>query len=307
MLTKSGSLRITWISACMNVLLGLIKCVVGWAVNSKALFADGLHSLVDLSTDMVVIVGLKLAAKPEDASHPYGHQRFASLATLLIAFFLLSFCIGLIHTSVRGLLVPMPVSVGWAALSVAGISLIVKEWLFSRTRKIARREKSRLTMANAWHHRIDSISSLVVLIALIAVSVGGPAWYFLDNVVGMVLGGWLGAQSIKMLVDACKDLVDAAPETEIINDLREHVLQVPGAVAYHQFRVRRLGDMLTLDLHLQVEPDLTVGQGHEIAGQVKDLILAKHPEVIEVLVHLEPADEHHIKDHGVHDNRNDTG
>jgi cation diffusion facilitator family transporter len=302
-LAKTRSLWISWVSVWLNVSLGILKCAVGLWVNSKALVADGLHSLVDLSTDIAAILGLTWAARPPDGTHPYGHQKFSSLATLFISMVLMVFCVGLIYTSVAGLVTPSPVSPEWPALAAAGLSLAVKEWLFWRTRAIARQERSLLVMANAWHHRTDSISSLVVFAALLAVILGGDRWQFLDKGVGLGLGMWLAVEAVKMLWHSSSDLLDAAPNEAVISDLREHILPVPGAVAYHNFRVRRVGDWLTVDLHLQVAPALTVAEGHEIARRVKEDILGKHPEVADVLVHVEPADARHVKQAGVHDRK----
>ncbi len=301
MASKTHSLRITWVSLWLNIGLGVLKCVVGLWANSRALIADGLHSLVDLSTDIVAILGLTLAAKPVDGTHPYGHQKLSSLAGLFISVFLLVFCAGLILNSIRGMLVGEAVAPGGSAMVVAAVSLIAKEWLFRRTREIATQERSQLAMTNAVHHRADSVSSLLVLAALIAIGLGGPAWHMLDKGLGLILGAWLGGEGIRMFLRACQELIDTAPEEAVIGDLREHVLQVNGALAYHQFRARRLGDMLMLDLHLQVDPNQTVAQGHAIAEQVKAIILDNHPEVLEVLVHVEPADERNLEPRGVHD------
>lgn len=270
-------------------------------VNSKALIADGLHSLVDLSTDLAALVGLKMASKPQDENHPYGHHKFSSLSTLFISATLLLFCAVLIYTSLKGLVEGLPVSPEWPALLAAGLSLVVKEWLFWRTRAIAKAEKSQLLMANAWHHRTDSISSLLVFVALLAVAFGGQQLSFLDKSVGIILGAWMGVEGMKMLLGACNDLLDTAPKEEIINDLREHVMAVEGVRAYHQFRVRRVGDMLEADVHIQVDASLTVEAGHDLATRVRALILENHPEVVDLLVHVEPAVDEHIKDAGVHD------
>lgn len=298
---KSRGVAVTWLSLWLNIVLGVAKCGIGLWVNSQALMADGLHSLVDLSTDVAALLGLKMAAKPRDENHPYGHHKFASLSTLFIAVVLVLFCLGLIYASVDGLIEDAPVSPEWPALAAAVVSLVVKEWLFWKTRAVAKEEKSRLIMANAWHHRTDSVSSLVVFAALLAVTLGGQSWSFLDKAVGLILGVWMGAEGIKMLLAACNDLLDAAPNRRIINDLREHVLPVEGVLAYHQFRVRRVGDRLEADVHIQVESTLTVEKGHEIAGHVRDHILQKHPEVVDVLVHVEPAEGRHLRQEGVSD------
>jgi len=293
------SLRVTYLSLALNVLLSIAKCAIGFWVNSKAIIADGLHSFSDLSTDMAAVLGLKMASKPKDENHPYGHHKFASLSSLFIAVVLLGFCSGLIYASFRALFEELPVDPEWPAVLVALASILVKEWLFWRTRSIAIRERSRLLMANAWHHRTDSVSSLLVLFALLAVLLGGQDWAFLDKAVGVVLGCYLAFEGLKILVQSCSDLLDTAPENDIVNDLREHILTVEGVVAYHEFRARRVGDMFEVDFHLQVDPALTVEAGHRIARAVKVKMFEKHPELIGVLVHIEPANEQHIRDEGV--------
>jgi cation diffusion facilitator family transporter len=292
---------ISWLSLGINLVLGSLKCAVGLVAQSQALIADGFHSLVDMSTDLAALFGLRMAAKPQDGNHPYGHHKFASLSTLFIAVILLAFCLGLAITAVRELIAGVNTVPGPLALVVALLSLIVKEWLFWATRRVARREKSRLVMINAWHHRTDSLSSLLVCVALVAVTLGGPSWAVLDKGLALLLAGWLGFEGLKMFFQACNDLLDAAPEAALINDLREHILPTPGVVAYHQFRARRVGDMIEVDLHLQVKSTLTVEEGHAIAKQVKANILARHPEVIDVLIHLEPADPEHLREEGISD------
>ncbi|MDP0496731.1 MAG: cation diffusion facilitator family transporter [Verrucomicrobiota bacterium JB024] len=298
---KQEGLSVTWLSVWMNIALGALKCAIGLAAHSAALLADGLHSLVDLSTDVVALFGLKMAAKPRDDNHPYGHHRFASLSSLFIGLALLGFCVGLIISSLHQLVDGDSADPAWPALAAAAVSLVAKEWLFLRTRRIAHKEKSRLLLANALHHRTDSLSSALVLVALLAILLVGPQLAFLDKLVGIILGGWLGLEAMKIIVHTCNDLLDTAPDRAVINDIREHILPVPGAVAYHQFRVRRVGDMLDVDLHLQVDGELSVEAGHEIARKVRDNILSRHKEVLDVLIHVEPASEEHLREVGVSD------
>ena len=299
-------LFVTWLSMAMNVLLGIIKVAIGFIVNSTALMADGLNSLTDLSTDIAAIIGLKMAAKPRDENHPYGHHRFATLSSLFIGLSLLGFCVWLIYQSAEQLLDDGPVDPSWPALLAAGVSLVIKEWLYWRTRRIAERTKSRLLLANATHHRTDSLSSLLVFIALLAIVIGGQSLNFVDKVAGIILGAWLGMEAIRILVRASNDLLDRAPDEDVINDIREHILPVDGVVAYHQFRARYSGDKLDVDLHLQVQPDLTVAEGHEIASSVRQNILDRHKEVIDVLIHVEPAQGGHLDESGVSGRAEDT-
>jgi cation diffusion facilitator family transporter len=299
-------LVVAWLSLTINLGLAAVKIGVGFVATSQALIADGLHSLADLSSDIAVLAGLKFAAKPGDADHPYGHHKFASLACLFIAAFLLIFCGFLIWNSAHSLLDNTEEVPGWAALAVALVALVVKESFFHYATAQARRLKSRVLAASALDHRADALASLLVVIAIAATHLGGPSFAFLDKAVGLALGGYLFVLGSKILRQACADLLDTAPAVEIINDLREHILAVPGALAYHNFRARRVGDLFDVDLHLQVDPQLTVEQGHEIARQVKLAIHTQHPEVLEVLVHLEPAVPGHLKEVGVHDRQSHT-
>lgn len=293
--------RVTWIGLSINLMLGLVKTCAGWWLGSKALIADGMHSLLDLLTDIAVLIGLSMARVPEDEGHHFGHHKFASLAKFFVGGFLLLFAVGLVFSALLGFHsgVKSP-DAGIAAL-VAVISLVVKEGLFWWTRGVAKLIKSDLLMANAWHHRTDSISSLGVAVALIGVWLGGESWAFLDGAVTLVLGCYLVFESGKIFRGACADLLDAAPAREIVEDFREHILSTPGALAYHDFRVRRVGDVFEVDLHLQVAPDLTVEKGHEIARDVKYRLLNMHPEVSKVLVHVEPANNEHIIERGISD------
>ncbi|MFP4156673.1 MAG: cation diffusion facilitator family transporter [Opitutales bacterium] len=294
-------IRTTQVGLVLNLLLGFVKCVAGWWLGSKALLADGAHSLLDLLTDIAVLLGLAMADKPEDDNHLYGHHKFASLAKFFVGAVLLLFSLALVVSAVfdfRQGAAAVPKAGPAVLIALAG--LVIKEALYWWTRAVARRTHSDLLMANALHHRMDSLSSVGVAAALFGVWVGGPDWAFLDVAVTLVLGCYLVFESAKVLRRAINELLDAAPEREIIEDFREHILPTPGVVAYHDFRVRRVGDVFEVDLHLQVDPELTVVHGHDVAGEVKQRLREKHPEISKVLVHVEPAVEGHLLKRGLH-------
>ncbi len=301
MASGNDGLRITWIGFAVNLVLGLVKTIAGFVLSSKALIADGMHSLLDLLSDVAVLFGLFMARRPEDENHLYGHHKFASLSKFFIGGGLIVFAGALVLSAIWDFRVGPSVPEAGTAALFALLSLGIKEVLFWTTRGVAKRIKSDLLLANAWHHRTDSFSSLGVAVALIGVWLGGEAWAFLDDAVTLVLGGYLVFEASKIFVSATGELLDAAPRREIIEDLREHILPTPGALAYHNFRVRRVGDVYEIDLHLQVDPELTVEQGHAIAREVKQRLLAQHPEVWKVLVHIEPANEEHLQQKGISD------
>jgi cation diffusion facilitator family transporter len=184
-------------------------------------------------------------------------------------------------------------------LFVALGSIGVKEALYRYTRHVGERTGSRLLLANAWHHRTDSAGSFVAALGIGAAILLGPEWAFIDAVAAIVLAAWLGVEGTRLVRRAVDDLMDAAPERALVDDLREHILPVEGAVAYHDFRARRVGDMVEVDFHLLVQPDMNIEEAHAVAKRVKEEILARHPEVLNALVHLEPALPQHHRERGL--------
>ena len=298
-LQRDGSVT-TWLSLGVNLVLAVAKFTVGILASSQALVADGIHSLVDIASDITAIIGLKFAHLPKDDDHPYGHHRFSTLATMLISSLVLLFCLGLAWQSVSALVDGTKTATpGIAAAWVAGVALLVKEGFYRYARRQAERLGSRLLMANAMDHRADAIASLLALVAVVIANLS-PEWSVLDKVVGLVLAGWLGAEGIKLFKGSCEDLLDTAPAAHVLRDLSEHILAAPGAKGFHAFRARRLGDRFEVDFHLQVAETATVAEGHAIAGRIKADILKSHPEVVSVLVHVEPDAPEHRKQDGHH-------
>jgi len=298
-LQRKGTVTVA-ISLTVNVFLAGLKLIVGFTCFSQALVADGIHSLVDIAGDIAALIGLRLAHLPKDEDHPYGHHRFSTLAALLISSLVLLFCLGLAWQSLSGLVSGEVVKKPeLAAAWVAGAALVIKEIFYQFARRQAERLGSRLLMANAADHRADAIASFLALVAVVVANVR-PEWVAVDKVVGLVLAGWLGAEGIRLFKGACMDLIDTAPEEAVLRDLSEHILAAPGAKGFHAFRARRLGDRFEVDFHLQVAETATVAEGHAIAGRIKADILRSHPEVIAVLVHVEPDQPEHLKPDGHH-------
>jgi len=210
-------------------------------------------------------------------------------------------CATLSYTSLKALFHPQGTLPSWGAIGITLFSISLKEVLYWRTRYLARQLKSKLLMANAWHHRWDSFSSILVLIAVGSVLFGNPRYYFIDKVFGLLMGSYFGIQSFKLFRQSCDDLLDRAPQLSLIHHITEHILPTPGVIGYHDFRMRHIGDMYEVDLHLQVDPNLSVEQGHTVASRVKKNILDAHREVIDVLIHIEPASHHHLKQKGIFD------
>ncbi len=293
--------RVTWMSIWTNVGIGVVKCLVGYWGQSRALVVDGIHSLSDLGSDVAVLVGIRMATTPPDSKHPYGHHKATSLVTLLIAVGILLFCLLIMVDSTRALLRGTTVVPHWPTLATAILSLLAKEILFHRTRQVAIECHSTMVLANAWHHRTDSLTSVIAAVGIAVVLLLGPAWSFLDAVIGIAMAGYLATSGTLLGWRAVHDLMDSAPEEAVIDDLREHVLEVSGANGYHEFRARRVGDRIEVDLHLLVPPKLTVEEAHQVARRVKLAIRQAHPEVLNVLVHIEPDIPEHRQERGVAD------
>lgn len=297
---------VTWLSVVLNIALGIAKVVTGYLGQSRALLADGLHSMTDLASDAAVLLGMNIASRPADEDHPYGHHKVASLVTLFIAASLLLFCALIIIDSVRVLRIGQPAVPHWPTLAVALLSIAVKEFLFRRTRSVGLRLNSQMLVANAWHHRTDSFSSILAAAGIATAMVLGSEWALLDAVVAVLLGAYLGREGFRLLRQAIDDLMDTAPGRSVVDDLREHILEDPEALSYHDFRARRVGDMIEVDFHLLVPPALTIREAHGVARRVKNAILTRHPEVLNVLVHVEPGLPEHHRDRGVADARSST-
>lgn len=295
--------KVTHLSLFVNLLLALVKCFAGFFGRSAALMADGLHSFSDLASDAMVLFGLRMADRPRDEDHPYGHHRFNTFAAAGVALMIVLFAFWMCVAAVHALRAPAGEGPALWASAAALLSILAKEGLFSVTRSVARRAGSRLLLANAWHHRTDSFSSVVTFAAVLVASLGGDEWRFIDALAGLALGVWLFIEGAGLLRGSVNDLLDRAPARDILNDLREHILPTEGVMGYHHFRARNVGDLVEVDLHLQVDPKITVEAGHEIARRVRGNIQSKHPEVLDVLIHVEPATRDHLREVGVADFR----
>ena len=211
---ESGK-KVTWLSVGGNIALGLVKVVVGYIGQSRALIADGLHALTDLGSDFAVLLGMRYASEPPDRTHPYGHHKFATLVSLFIASSIIGFCALLVVDSLRALQAGTVNVPHWPTLVVALASIAVKEFLYYRTRSVGRKLHSQMILANAIHHRTDSATSLIAAMGIGGAILLGPGWAFLDALVGLILGAYLGREGIKLGWRSLRDLVDTAPEREV--------------------------------------------------------------------------------------------
>jgi len=283
-----GAVRITLIGVGINLILTGLKFGAGIATGSMALIADGIHSLSDLATDVVVLGGLRLSRRPADRSHAYGHGKFETVATTLVALALFAAGGWIAGEAVTALIegevsVPGPIVAGVAALSV-----VAKEWLFRATQRVARRLRSTSLEANAWHHRSDAFSSVAVLVGGLAATMGFPQG---DQAAAIAVALLIGWAAVGILRRALYELTEGAlPEGEQGQVVRA-IAGVDGVRSWHKLRTRHSGRGSFVDVHIQVDPHLSVEEAHAIASRVERAVWDALGGTASVVVHVEPAGE----------------
>ncbi len=281
----AAAMRSTWVSVGVNLVLTAVQVTVGILAKSQALVADGLHSLSDLVADFVVLLAGHHSQKDADADHPYGHQRFETAASLVLGVLLLAVGVGMLWAAMRKLESPETVAtVHVAALWVAGGALVAKELLFRYMLRAAKRIKSSMLVANAWHARSDAASSLVVGIGIIGNLAGYP---ILDPIAALIVGFMVSKMGWGFSWDAMHDLMDRAVDEQEVAAIRQTLVETPGVSAVHDVRTRKMGDLILVDAHLEVEATITVEAGHDIAVAARTRVLQRH-RVLNLMTHIDP-------------------
>jgi cation diffusion facilitator family transporter len=281
--------RVTAVGAVLNLLLSAAKLLVGWIGQSQSLIADGIHSLSDLLSDGVVYWAAHHAQQDPDQKHPYGHGRFETFATLALGVLLVLAALGIVWDAVARLFTPERLlQPSWVALVVAAISIVSKEWLYHYTMRVACRLKSEMLKANAWHHRSDSVSSIVVMVGIGGTMAGLP---YLDAIAAAVVGIMVAKIGWNLGVGAFHELVDTGVEEGRLAKIRETIFAIGGVEDIHTLRTRRMAGQVSVDVHVMVEPRISVSEGHMISQTVIDTLLYGFEEVTDVTVHIDPEDD----------------
>lgn len=277
--------RSTWVSVGVNLVLTAVQIGIGVVARSQALIADGIHSLSDLVADFVVLLASHHSRKDADQDHPYGHQRFETAASLALGALLLAVGAGMLWSAVVKLQAPASVEkVHALALWVAGAALISKELLFRYMLAVAKRVKSSMLVANAWHARSDAASSLVVGLGIL----GNLAGYaILDPIAALIVGLMVARMGWRFSWDALHDLMDRSADEEEVQAIRRTLMETPGVSNVHDVRTRKMGDLIVVDAHLEVDATLTVEAGHDIAVQARQRVLQRH-RVLNLMAHVDP-------------------
>ncbi len=280
---------ITWVGAGVDLLLAAIKIVIGWIAHSQALIADGIHSLSDLLTDFMVLFAARHSHREADEEHPYGHGRIETAMTVALGVALFLVAGGITLDAVDRLFFGGELArLEAIALGAAALSVLVKEGLFHYTRHYARRHRSPMLEANAWHHRSDAISSLVVIVG-VAGAMGGYPW--LDAVAAVVVAVMIARIAWELIWQSVRELIDTALEKEEIARIRETIHDVEGVEALHMLRTRRSGGDALVDVHIQVDPRISVSEGHQIGEAVRRRLLEDLDFVTDVTVHIDPEND----------------
>lgn len=285
---SAAAARSTWVSVVVNVLLSAGQIAVGLFTASQALIADGLHSLSDLVSDFIVLLANRFSGQASDADHHYGHYRYENAASLAIGLLLLAVALGMLYQGVLAVLQPSRIAPPQSiSLWMAATALVSKELLFRYLLRVAEGVRSSMLVANAWHARSDAASSLVVLAGVSGSLLG---YRILDPIAAIIVGLFVLRMGGKFTWDALSDLMDRAAPAEENTQIAKLIQADPAVLGLHDMRTRRVGDMVLVDAHIEVDGNLSVRQGHDIGAAARERVLQAMPQVLDVMTHIDPVD-----------------
>ncbi|MDN0074566.1 cation diffusion facilitator family transporter [Crenobacter sp. SG2303] len=281
---QQAARRSTWVSVVVNLLLTLLQVAAGLISGSQGLVADGIHSLSDLMADFVVLLASHHSRKEPDADHHYGHHRYENAASLVLGVLLLVVGIGMLGNAISKIEQPSSQPVQLAALWVALGALLAKELLFRYMLAIAKRVRSSMLIANAWHARSDAASSLIVAVGIVGNLLG---YHLLDPVAALVVGLMVTKMGWSFAWDALHDLMDRSADEESVAAIHTALIGTPGVMGVHDLKTRKVGDLILVDVHLEVDADRSVEQGHDIALEARRRAMEDRT-VLNVMTHVDP-------------------
>ena len=283
---QQAAKRSTLVSVVVNIALTISQVFAGVISGSQGLIADGIHSLTDLVADFVVLFANHHSGKDADDDHHYGHQRYETAASLFLGVSLLAVGIGMLWKAGEKIIDPVAAGqIQIMALYVALGSLVAKELLFRYMLAVAERVRSSMLVANAWHARSDAASSLVVSVGIVGALFGYP---ILDSVGALVVGLMVAKTGWKFGWDALNDLMDRAVSLEEHQRIEEIIRATQGVRGFHDLRTRKMGDMILVDVHIEVDANSSVQEGHDIALVARNQIMKELP-VLNVMTHIDPV------------------
>lgn len=280
--------RVALLGLVVNVVLAFAKIVAGLIGHAYVLIADGIESALDVGGSIVIWGGLTVAARPPDRTHPYGHGKAEPIAAIVVAFGVLAAALVIAIQSVREILLPHHGPAPWT-LAVLIVAVIIKEVLFRYVIRFGRKVESTAVKTDAWHHRIDAMTSTAAFIGISIALIGGKPWQSADDWAALVACALIGWNGYRLARPAFFEIMDTAPHGKFIRSIRQAATSVPGVVEVEKCRARKMGLDFYVDLHVGVDGNMSVHEGHEIAHRVKRAIQQSDSRVADVLVHIEPA------------------
>jgi len=284
--------RVTLIGSAVDLSLGIAKIGGGYVATSQALIADGVHSLSDLATDIIVLYAAKHSHREADEEHPYGHGRIETVATVALGIALVLVAIGIGIDAIDRLFnIERLMQPTVLALYIALVSVITKEFIYHFSMRIARKYRSEMLKANAWHSRTDAISSIIVVIGVIGSMAG---LNYLDAIAAVGVAMMIAKIGWDLTFQSLRELIDTGLDPERVALIRNTIMDVNGVQALHVLRTRRMGGDALVDVHIQVNPNLSVSEGHHISEQVREQVVQSIDEVADVMVHIDPEDDEQV-------------
>lgn len=281
--------RVSLVSALTNTLLAVLKILTGVFGNSHALIADGVHSFTDLISDALVYMAAKVGERKPDAEHPYGHHRIETIAAIIIALLLLAVGVGIIYDSVLDFVSKKSTTVySIPVIIIAVISIIANEWLYRYTLKAGKKIHSNLLITNAWHNRGDALVSIIVLLSVIGAMFG---FHFLDSIGATIIAILILKTAISMVHKGFNELIDASVDSKSLDSIKHTIIQTPGVEDIHMLRTRLHAGKIFVDVHIIVDPKISVSEGHYISDQVYKNLTQSMDAISDVTVHIDPEDD----------------
>ncbi|MCP4878546.1 MAG: cation transporter [Gammaproteobacteria bacterium] len=280
--------RVTLTGAAVNCVLAILQISFGLLGKSQALLADGFHTLSDLSTDFIVLYASRRAAKAADDDHPYGHGRIETLASLMLGAILLMVGVGIGIRGFESMLNPQNVDPQAITIVFAFLAIVAKEGLYQYTLRAARATHSSMLEANAWHHRSDALSSVVVVVGISTQLLGVP---YMDALAAMIVAVMISIMGFRLGRKALHELIDTGLDTNLVEEVRVAMLNHASVVGIHNLRTRSMGGLGYIDAHIEVDSNLTVSEAHYIAHRIEHLVKKQFPKIIDVQIHIDPLDD----------------
>ena len=280
--------RVALLGLVINVVLASVKIVAGVVGHAYVLIADGMESALDVAGSIVIWGGLTVAARPPDRTHPYGHGKAEPIAALVVAICVLAAAIGLAIESVREILTPHHGPAPFT-LAILVVVIVIKEFLFRYVNRIGRDLESTAVRTDAWHHRSDALTSGAAFIGISVALIGGERWQSADDWAALFACAVIATNGVLLALPAFQEIMDTAPAGKIVKSILAVASSVPGVVEVEKCYARKMGLDYYVDLHVGVDGNISVHQGHEIAHRVKSAIQQSDSRVADVLVHIEPA------------------